>query len=729
MSATAPFPMTEIQRGISVLFQSGQLLNVRGLTEGGMSSHLYDDLEQAAGVIEKANRNEAYKALFYTIQRIKPDTVLEPFKGVREDHIASYEWFVIDIDTVRPDKSRSNSTDAEKQASFAVTERIQSWLLEKGFPDPVVADSGNGWHLYYRLESLPNTAETYQLLQECLRAIAHKFRDDAAVAEVDVSMADPAQLTKAFGSLVRKGPHTKERPWRQSKLLHVPSQIEALRRIRLVLLSAEAPALENKAQTKKMPQLHPDFDIYDFLEHYGIGIESEQEQNGCRLFVTDECYTCNPPHKHTGSKATGFVLGDTLGWHCFSDDCVDKGIGDVLRSLNADHEPYKKPIWVEKPRADVKEIPPCEDEVLTTEQFGVALGVVAKEHKRLPLEMPENCMYGRLGNLARKLEVPLGFAYPAMLAVGAACDCRDPKDNVRGTLYVGLIGAIGTGKSVAMRRAVQSLRTVESAQVRTTPGSDRGLIKLLKNKGGKAVLLIQDEFRNTMAKCSIQGSSLAPVLCNLWSENIAGAADKKGVDECDVRLSILGNLACEDGEEFAEIFGLQTSRGLADRFVLGVAPPLKYKPAEIRENFIEPKPCAVPGWVFDRKYEWENSSPERRRLGEIGLRIALITSAMNGDQEITPDAMNASLRFCEWQEQIRAQYQPGLSQDLDGKCTEAILVTLMTLPKGKSFNWSTLAKRKNWYKKYGVSRLTRVRSGLVKAGEIGFDEESGAVWV
>jgi hypothetical protein len=102
---------------------------------------------------------------------------------------------------------------------------------------------------------------------------------------------------------------------------------------------------------------------------------------------------------------------------------------------------------------------------------------------------------------------------------------------------------------------------------------------------------------------------------------------------------------------------------------------------------------------------------------------------MNGDQEITPDALDASLRFCEWQEQIRAQYQPGLSQDLDGKCTEAILVTLMTLPKGKSFNWSTLAKRKNWYKKYGVSRLTRVRSGLVKAGEIGFDEESGAVWV
>src|ERR1700681_3842838 len=155
MSATATFPMTEIQRGISVLFQPGQLLNVRGLKEGGMSSHLYDDLEQVARVIEKANQNEDFKALFYTIQRIKPGTVLEPFKGVREGDIASYEWFVIDIDTVRPDKSRSNPTEAEKQASLAVTMRVQSWLSEKGFPDPIVADSGNGWHLYYRLESLP----------------------------------------------------------------------------------------------------------------------------------------------------------------------------------------------------------------------------------------------------------------------------------------------------------------------------------------------------------------------------------------------------------------------------------------------------------------------------------------------------------------------------------------------------------------------------------------------
>ena len=37
-----------------------------------MSSHLYDDLEQAARAIEKANRNEENKALFYAIQRIKP---------------------------------------------------------------------------------------------------------------------------------------------------------------------------------------------------------------------------------------------------------------------------------------------------------------------------------------------------------------------------------------------------------------------------------------------------------------------------------------------------------------------------------------------------------------------------------------------------------------------------------------------------------------------------------
>ena len=52
-------------------------------------------------------------------------------------------------------------------------------------------------------------------------------------------------------------------------------------------------------------------------------------------------------------------------------------------------------------------------------------------------------------------------------------------------------------------------------------------------------------------------------------------------------------------------------------FCLGRRSSPQVQAADIKQNFIEPKPCAVPGWVFDRKYEWE-----------IGLRIALITSAM-----------------------------------------------------------------------------------------------------
>ncbi len=50
--------------------------------------------------------------------------------------------------------------------------------------------------------------------------------------------------------------------------------------------------------------------------------------------------------KHSGDKnKSAFILGQTLGYRCFSDDCDRYTIGAVLRKLNETHEPYPKLIW------------------------------------------------------------------------------------------------------------------------------------------------------------------------------------------------------------------------------------------------------------------------------------------------------------------------------------------------------------------------------------------------
>ena len=55
-------------------------------------------------------------------------------------------------------------------------------LCEQGWPAPVIALSGNGYHLLFRVDE-PNDAETAELFRRCLRAIAAKF--DSEAVEID----------------------------------------------------------------------------------------------------------------------------------------------------------------------------------------------------------------------------------------------------------------------------------------------------------------------------------------------------------------------------------------------------------------------------------------------------------------------------------------------------------------------------------------------------------------
>ena len=128
------------------------------------------------------------------------------------------------------------------------------------------------------------------------------------------------------------------------------------------------------------------------------------------------------------------------------------------------------------------------------------------------------------------------------------------------------------------------------------------------------------------------------------------------------------------------------------------------------------------------KTDWVNHDPKRRRLGEIALRIALISCGINGDLEVTEESMAAALRFCEWQECLRLSFQPGMSENLEGKCTEAILHVVNQIPEGKQMKWFKLAKKYNWYRKFGAAMCVRVRTALILGGVISYDKETGAVW-
>lgn len=85
-------------------------------------------------------------------------------------------------------------------------------------------------------------------------------------------------------------------------------------------------------------------------------------------------------------------------------------------------------------------------------------------------------------------------------------------------------------------------------------------------------MLIQDELKDTFAKINIQGSSLAPLLCKLYSDDEGGSADKHGLHEAKAKALPYSCLAVSDVTDLQAIFGSGTTVGLYDRFVFAPGP-------------------------------------------------------------------------------------------------------------------------------------------------------------
>ena len=407
----------------------------------------------------------------------------------------------------------------------------------------------------------------------------------------------------------------------------------------------------------------------------------------------------------------------------------------------------KPPVQPSDARASEDRMDALVAEIAPPEPLPVPESVAIDDpEKHEGLEFPGECtMYGKLEEIALKHpRLQLGWLYPSLLAVASTLNIEDEDHNVRSNMYVTNLGDVGYGKTVCADTAVRAIFIPgsEMAIMEETPSSDRGLANMLGDKDTTSRLLLSDEFRAVMQKCAIQGSALPQVFCQLWSKDKAGVADKKGMQTCYAKLSILGNIACKDPSEFAKLFGSNTVSGMADRFLFGFSTTfVKYRPPTVRcEIFDNLKPVRIPEWIWDAKDEWAEQNPEgRRRLTEHALRIALVTAAVNGDREITKGGFEAALRFMEWQERIREIYRPGLAETKEAEAYESVYSALWEQrkkqisegisPRGadditkdrqeqcRLLHFVQVVNAKSYYRKY-AGLIDRVRKSMADNGVI-----------
>lgn len=77
---------------------------------------------------------------------------------------------------------------------------MREHLRGREWPEPILTDSGNGFHLLYRIE-LP--ADDGSMVQQMLRALAARFDSDHV--SIDQTVFNPSRICKCLAHGVAKG--------------------------------------------------------------------------------------------------------------------------------------------------------------------------------------------------------------------------------------------------------------------------------------------------------------------------------------------------------------------------------------------------------------------------------------------------------------------------------------------------------------------------------------------
>ena len=171
----------------------------------------YQDVEVCKSAFEQeALRLNAYGYNIYTVM----NPIGTAFTGYAagDDDIAYRDLLLIDID--RTVKKVEPANDAEVEAARQVADAIKVFMQARGWSDPIRVMSGNGHHLYYVLEDVPNTPESTSAVQQVLRSLATIF--DSAVVKVDTTVFNSSRITKVPGTIMRKGMESEGRPYRMA---------------------------------------------------------------------------------------------------------------------------------------------------------------------------------------------------------------------------------------------------------------------------------------------------------------------------------------------------------------------------------------------------------------------------------------------------------------------------------------------------------------------------------
>lgn len=304
-----------IRQWYDVFKDNHELVEIRILDPKSKATYsgYFTDIETLLAAIKPFDQCAIYFTLneidYACYSREQHDRMVKKPKSTTSDkEILSRKWCLIDIDCEKP--SDTNSTDGEKELAKAVVNNVYKYLMNEGFEKPIVCDSGNGYHLLYRMNMVSNEKND-QTMKNFLAALDMFFSTEKV--KIDVTTSNTSRICKLYGTFSRKGSNTKDRPQRMSYIHRIPSEIKITPNEYFEKVASYLPQPERKDRNNAYGSIS--FDLDDFLQRHNISVTKVIETAAYTKYVLEEC-PFNSAHKSPDSAVFKMKDGG-FGFKCF----------------------------------------------------------------------------------------------------------------------------------------------------------------------------------------------------------------------------------------------------------------------------------------------------------------------------------------------------------------------------------------------------------------------------
>ena len=320
----------------------------RKIIDGGF----FDDQVAAGKAVEKLVSAKRHEGIYLTINALDPallgranNQMVQSLSGAQDSNVKVLRRLLVDIDPQRPAGVSSNNLEH----SFAIehARKIESVLRAEGWPGPLLADSGNGAHLVYRLPDLANTPEHVDLLKRVLRGLNERFTvsRDGITLKIDETVFNPARISKIYGTLARKGQPLKDRPHRWAAILSetLPKGLVTIEQLKAAAAPAEQPRIKT-TQNNTQHSGNNHLDVRAYLEKYGVECAGTKQHGDSTLYLLGACLFDS---SHRGKDAAiGQTSDGKLFYQCFHDSCRGRTWHDARLKISG-----SDPLFERQPKA------------------------------------------------------------------------------------------------------------------------------------------------------------------------------------------------------------------------------------------------------------------------------------------------------------------------------------------------------------------------------------------